>query len=479
MRQELARNRQNRGSESNSAWARLWRGVPAGWANDGGAWRGRVRLRTLSNLRWLAIGGQSAALFVVRFGLNYHLPLLGCVVAVALSAALNLFLVLRYPPTHRLTNREATAQLAYDVSQLGALLYLTGGIENPFALMFLAPVVIAAATLNLGNTLLLAALALAAVSVIAVYHDPLPWAANEALHLPELYQGGIWASLVIGIGFTSIYAWRIASEAARMQAGLAATQLALSHEHRLASLGALATAAAHELGTPLGTIAVVARELERALPPSSAEVEDVRLLRAEAERCRGILTRLARPEESLLGEAQRLPLGALLDEIAAEYRGGDVEIRVELNPWPQGGGEPKVWRIPELLHGLGNLVANAADFAGDVVRVRAEWDASELRLSVEDDGPGFAPEILERIGEPYVTSRPGSYALGETELSPSDSFAGQQGMGLGFFIAKTLLEQTGGAVTAGNIDHVGARVAVRWPRGAVDGDGRPGRMTVG
>ena len=146
---------------------------------------------------------------------------------------------------------------------------------------------------------------------------PLPWPAGEALLLPQLYQAGIWTALVIGIGFTSVYAWRIASESARMSAGLAATQLALSREHRLAALGALATAAAHELGTPLGTIAVVARELERALPENSAEVEDVRLLREQAERCRAIIARLANPEEALLGATARLPLGAFLDDIAA------------------------------------------------------------------------------------------------------------------------------------------------------------------
>jgi two-component system sensor histidine kinase RegB len=456
-----------------NTWARLWRDVPGGWSAGTTSMRGRVRLRRLTNLRWLAIGGQSAALYIVHFGLNYRLPLLPCAAAVGLSIVLNLFLAIRYRATHLMTNREATAQLAFDELQLGALLYLTGGIENPFTFMFLAPVVIAAASLNLGNTMLLVGLALASVCVIGVYHQPLPWAFNQALHLPALYQGGIWASLVICIGFTSINAWRIASEGSRMQAGLAATQLALSHENRLASLGALATAAAHELGTPLGTIAVVARELERALPPDSPEAEDLRLLRAEAERCRGILTRLARPEESLLGAAERLPLGALLDEIANEYRGGDLEIHIELKQLMGGGAEPKVWRIPELLHGLGNFVANAADFAASEVRVRAQWSSSELVLSVEDDGPGFAPEILERIGEPYVTSRPGSYALGNTEISPTDAFTGQQGMGLGFFIAKTLLEQTGGTVNASNSDS-GASVEVRWPRGAVDGERRPG-----
>ena len=438
--------------------------------------RGRVRLRTLSNLRWLAVAGQSATLFLVHFGLNYRLPFVSCIIAIALSALLNVVLAIRYPATHRLTNREASFYLAYDIVQLAALLYLTGGIENPFTLMFLAPVVIAAATLDLGNTLILAGLAFLSVSVIAVSHAPLPWAANESLPLPPLYLGGIWASLVIGIGFTSIYAWRIASEGTRMQAGLSATQLALAREHRLASLGALATAAAHELGTPLGTIAVVARELERALPPDSPEAEDVRLLRAQAERCRGILTRLARPEESALGTAERLPLGALLDEIANEYRGGEVEIAISLASGDDG--EPKVWRVPELLHGLGNIVANAADFALSQVRIEAYWTAAELRLLVADDGPGFAPEILERIGEPYVTSRPGSYALGETELGPRDAFAGQQGMGLGFFIAKTLIERTGGSVRARNLAGKGARVAIRWPRGAIDGERQPGPVTI-
>ena len=468
----------------NSTLMTRWRGWTAAWNAErdtdrfavSSLARGRVRLRTLNNLRWLAIAGQSAALFLVHYGLDYNLPLVPCMVAIALSVLVNLVLSIRYPATHRLTNREATLYLAYDVVQLAALLYLTGGIANPFSLMFLAPVVIAAATLDLGNTLILAGIAFLSVSVIAVRHAPLPWAANESLALPPLYLGGIWASLVIGIGFTSIYAWRIASESARMSAGLTATQLALAREHRLASLGALATAAAHELGTPLGTIAVVARELERALPENSPEAEDVRLLRAQAERCRSILTRLARPEESALGATQRLPLGALLDEIASEYRGGDVAITIALEPG--GDGEPKVWRVPELIHGLGNIVANAADFAVSQVRIEARWTMADLRLSVEDDGQGFAPEILERIGEPYVTSRPGSYALGETQLTPSDDFTGQQGMGLGFFSAKTLIERTGGSVKARNLPNGGARVALRWPRGAIDGDRQPGSSPV-
>ena len=433
---------------------------------------GRVRLRTLSNLRWLAVAGQSAALFLVYFALGYSLPILYSAVAIAVSAALNVVLALRYPPSHRLTNREATFYLAFDVLQLGALLYLTGGITNPFALMFVAPVVIAASTLNLGNVLILAGISFVSVSLIAIVHRPLPWPAGEELLLPQLYQAGIWTALVIGIGFTSVYAWRIASESARMSAGLAATQLALSREHRLAALGALATAAAHELGTPLGTIAVVARELERALPENSGEVEDVRLLRQQAERCRAIIARLANPEEALVGATARLPLGAFLDDIAAHHRGEDVAITVSV-AMTKDSAVPQVWRAPELLHGLGNIIENAADFANATVAVSARWDEQFLDISVADDGPGFAPEIFEALGEPYITSRPGHHALVETDMGPQGPLDEHEGMGLGFFIAKILLEQTGGLVQAENPPGGGAMVSIRWARGVIDGPQPP------
>jgi two-component system sensor histidine kinase RegB len=434
--------------------------------------RGRVRLRTLSNLRWMATTGQTIALFVIYFGFGYDLPIVWCLACVVWSVALNLFLAFRYPASHRLTNREATVYLAIDVLQLTALLYLTGGIENPFAFMFIAPVVIAASTLNLGNTMILGAVALGAASIISVVHEPLPWSAD--FHLPALYLAGAWTSLVLSLGFTSVYAWRIASEGARLSAGLAATQLALSREQRLSSIGALATAAAHELGSPLGTIAVVAHELERVLPAGSPEAEDARLLRSQAERCRMILMKLARPDEPMLGDTARLPICALLDDLADTYRDEELEIVISAVPGDRETPQPQVWRAPELLHGLGNIIENAADFARSRVRIEASWTATALKVSVEDDGPGFAPDIFERIGEPYITSRPGDHAVGDTEINPPAARIGKhEGMGLGFFIAKTLLEQTGGNVKATNPPGGGARVSVSWVRGQIDGDTPP------
>jgi two-component system sensor histidine kinase RegB len=428
--------------------------------------RGRVRLGTLNNLRWLAVVGQAIALLVVRLVLDFDFPVLLAASPIAASAVLNIILAIAYPAAKRLSAREATAFLAYDIVQLAALLFFTGGIENPFALLFLAPVVISAATLDVLSTLFLGGLSFAAILFLWQAHLPLPWSPVNGFSLSPLYQIGIWVSLLLGIGFTSIYAWRIASEGTRMSAALSATQLALAREHRLASLGALAAAAAHELGTPLGTIAVVAHELARELA-TSPHADDFRLLRGEAERCRAILARLAQPEESVVGHTERLPVGALLDDIAAPHRGVDVVISLDL----QQGPAPQIWRVPEILHGLGNLIENAADFASKEVRLRARWNANVLSIEVMDDGPGFAAEIFEQIGEPYVTSRPASRKDIHRELNIADGK--QEGMGLGFFIAKTLIEQTGGNVTAANRVGGGAIVTVVWPRGAIDGESPP------
>lgn len=421
----------------------------------------RVRLGTLNNLRWLAVVGQSAAILIVHEALGFELPVLLCLAPIAASAILNIVLAIAHPASRRLTSREAAMFLAYDILQLAALLYLTGGMDNPFALMFVAPVVIAAATLDLLSTIFLVSLSAAAVVYLAVFHLPLPWMPNEEFKLAPLYRFGIWASILLGIGFTTIYARRIASEAARMSAALSATQLALEREHRLAAIGALATAAAHELGTPLGTIAVVARELEREAVEGSPQAEDLKLLRAQAERCRAILTRLAQPEAEAMSPAERLPLGALLDDIAMPHRGFDVDIVIDA----QSGPAPKVWRAPEILSGLGNLIENAADFANRRVNLRARWDDKSLSVDVMDDGPGFSVDIFEQIGEPYVTTRPRRPGMRD------DGAPG--GMGLGFFIAKTLIERTGGTLKAGNRPEGGAIVSASWPRGAIDGDAPP------
>jgi two-component system sensor histidine kinase RegB len=422
----------------------------------------RVRLRTLIFLRWLGIAGQTTSIVIVFFGLRYELPIELCAAEIATSAVFNLALTSLYPTSRQLTEREAIFHLSFDIVQLTSLLMLTGGIQNPFTLLFIAPVVISATNLSLPATLGLAGFTLSCVTLISFLHWPLPWDPNEPIELPLFYLAGNWISLTLGIGFTLIYAWRTADEARGMQTALAATQDALAREQRLSDLGALAAATAHELGTPLGTIAVVARELEREVPANTPWLDDIKLLRSQAERCREILGKLAQHDT---GEddvaAQRLPLAALLDEIAEPHRGFGVEVKIEA----RGEGSLSVRRRPEVIHALGNLIENAVDFATATVTVDAVWTDSEIRLTITDDGPGFDPIVIERLGEPYVTTRSASQNAMKTTEEGRNAHSG---LGLGFFIAKTLIERTGGGVDFSNATKRGATVAVRWPRSALE-----------
>jgi two-component system sensor histidine kinase RegB len=311
-------------------------------------------------------------------------------------------------------------------------------------------------------------LAFGSISFISIFHWPLPWDPEAPLLLPSLYVAGNWISLSLGIGFSLIYAWRTADEARRMQAALAATQSALAREQRLSDLGALAAAAAHELGTPLGTIAVVARELERDMGQKAPWIDDVRLLRSQAERCREILSQLSQQDTNEDNISKRLPLVALLDEIAEPHRGFGIDIVVSTLTT----GTLSVVRSPEVMHGLGNLVENAVDFAQSKVEIDARWDDDTVQITIRDDGTGFAPEILTRLGEPYVTSRAGTDAERPANLNHSTHAEGHAGMGLGFFIAKTLLERIGGRLAFGNQPGSGARIGLSIPRQSLENAAR-------
>ena len=392
--------------------------------------------------------GQALALLFVHYGLNFPLPIGIALVVVGVSAALNLVVFLVYPASYRLTDRGAAVYLGFDLLQLAALLFLTGGLTNPFSLLILVPVTISATILSLVSTVGLGALALACVTFLAFLHLPLPWD-RTGLVLPELFVVGTWAALALGMIFISIYAWQVAAEARRMSDALTATQLALSREQQLSALGGLAAAAAHELGTPLGTITLVAKELARDLPKEGPLAEDLTLLTSQVERCREILARLSRKPEGQQDTAfSVLPLTALAEAAAAAHRRGGVTVDIA----PHGKGTtPLVRRSPEIVHGLGNLVQNAVDFARGKVSIVIDWTASEIAIQVQDDGLGIDAEILSALGEPYTTSR------------PDDG-----GMGLGVFIAKTLLEHTGASVSFANRPGGGCEVAIIWPRAILE-----------
>jgi two-component system, sensor histidine kinase RegB len=422
--------------------------------------RQHVRLDRLVRLRWLAVVGQTAAVLGVHYGLEFELPLWPCLTAIALSAWLNVALSLRDPTAQRLGPDQAAWLLAFDIAQLAALLFLTGGLQNPFALLLLGPVLISAMALPPRYTLMLGAFAVLCATALVFTHYPLPWESSDPLIMPPLFMFGIWLSILIAIGFIGVYAWQVAESARQLSDALAATELVLAREQHLSQLDGLAAAAAHELATPLSTIAVIAKELERALAPGDPQTDDVRLLREQAQRCREILGKLAElPSEGM--PFDRTPLSALIEEVVAPHRHFGIEIDVVLPP--ERAGEPIAPRNPALLYGLGNLVENAVDFAKTRVEVAARWSAREIALTIADDGPGFSPEVIDRLGEPYLTSR---RRRREAEDEPS-------GLGLGFFIAKTLLERSGAKLAFANrtTPEHGAVVHVRWDRADFDQTG--------
>jgi two-component system sensor histidine kinase RegB len=416
--------------------------------------RRNVRLDTLVRLRWLAIIGQTTAVLVVYFGLDFELPIWACLAVIALSAWLNVALRLRFHMTQRLEPDRAAWLLAFDIAELAVLLFLTGGLQNPFAFLFLAPVLLSATALPPRFTLLLGAFAVACATVLVFVHYPLPWDSDDPLRLPPVYMMGVWLSILLAIGFISVYAWQITEEARQLSDALAATELVLAREQHLSQLDGLAAAAAHELGTPLSTISVIAKELENAIAPNAPHGDDVRLLREQATRCRDILAKLT--ELSSSGEPfDRMPLTALIEEVVAPHR--NFGVAIDVNAPSDRASEPVGARNPAILYGLGNLLENAVDFARERVIVGAQWNDETIDVTISDDGPGFAPEIMDRIGEPYVTSR---------HRDVNDAGEEPTGLGLGFFIAKTLLERSGATLTFENRsfpDH-GATVKVRWPR---------------
>ena len=428
----------------------------------------RLRLQTAVRLRWFGVVGQLLTVCFVYLGLGFPLPFGICVGFIALSAWLNVFLRIRYPARTRLSSALATSLLAYDILQLSALLYLTGGIENPFTFLLVAPVTVSAATLPPRNTIALGLLGAGATIFLVFYHLPLPWAPGSRPELLPIYKVGLLASVLSGMIFLALYAWRLAKEARQMADALTATELVLAREQQLHALDGLAAAAAHELGSPLSTITVVAKELAREAPKGGHLADDLALLQSQAARCKEILKKLTGGPTEPDPLHARMSVTQLIEEAAEPYRGFSINLVVTASAEPgsegKAGIEPVGERRPGVMYGLGNLVENAVDFARERVEIAAKWSAKEITITITDDGPGVPPDVMDALGEPYITTRPSRRPGITKDGAPS-------GLGLGFFIAKTLLERSGATVALDNRawpEH-GAVVKVSWPRSTFEG----------
>jgi two-component system, sensor histidine kinase RegB len=425
-----------------------------------------VRLQTLVIFRWWAIAGQSAAVIIAIFVYGLQLQLAAVVTMIGLAVLANVVTSATNPETRRLSDREALLLLGFDTLQLGALILLTGGLNNPFAALMLVPVTIAATVLRLQLTLVLAVITVMLIGLAAIWHEPLLSASGEAITMPPLLRMGFLVSLIIGTVFLAVYARLVSRELQVLSEALVATQLALAREQKLTDLGGVVAAAAHELGTPLATIKLVSTELAEELASNAEHAEDARLIAAQADRCRDILRSMGRAGKEDL-QLLRAPLETVVKEAAEPHLNRGKNLLFAVGPEDMGdiGHQPVIQRAPEVIHGLRNLIQNATDFARSTVEIEATWSEKKIIVRIEDDGPGFPESVMPRIGDPFVRRR----RLAEDRSSRP----GYEGMGLGLFIAKTLLERSGARLSFANGSQVndlggaGAIVIVEWPREAL------------
>ena len=422
-------------------------------------------------LRWVAIVGQLTAILVGQFVYGLQLELGLCYFAVGLSIIGNLVAAFVFPENKRLSERENLSMVMFDLLQLGFLLFLSGGMHNPFALLLLGPVTVSAAVLTTRSTLLAGGTAIAMVTLLSKFHLSLRTDQGFILRVPDVFLFGNWIALVIAIVFIGAYSRRITSEMHSMSDALTATQMALSREQKLTDLGGVIAAAAHELGTPLATIKLASSELMDELEDREDLREDAALIREQADRCRDILRDMGQAGKDDL-HLRQAPLMTVIAEAAEPHahRGKAVHFSHD----PLAGVEmsqPAILRKPEIIHGLRNLVQNAVDFASKNVWVEGHWTADTISIRIVDDGTGFPPHLIGRIGDPFVGRR-------KTPSEGQDR-PGYEGMGLGLFIAKTLLERSGAELSFANgsdpymtapdaAKHTGAIVEVKWPRDTID-----------
>ncbi len=425
-----------------------------------------VRLRTLVILRWFAITGQTLAVVIGIwvYGLQLQTGLIAMTIGASVIA--NLFTSFIYRENKRLSELEAMMMIVFDILQLGLLLFLTGGLHNPFALLLLAPVTIGATVLRLRSTVILGVMSIGIVTLLSTYYLPLLSGSGFPLVLPGLFRFGFWLALLIGVVFLALYARQVTTEMHTMSEALVATQLALAREQKLTDLGGVVAAAAHELGTPLATIKLVSAELIDELENDPELAEDARLIREQADRCRDILRSMGRAGKDDK-HMRRAPLETVVQEAAQPHQNRGKSLNFSIQPETgQPSRQPVITRRPEVVHGLRNLNQNAVDFARTEVEVEIGWTDQRIAVRIIDDGDGFPSQVLGRIGDPFVRRR--------KTADDSAQRPGYEGMGLGLFIAKTLLERSGAQLTFANGrpggGDGGAIVRVEWPRAQLDVD---------
>ena len=427
-----------------------------------------IRLRTMIFIRWVAVTGQLAAIIIAFQYFELALDLSLCFFAVGLSALANILASLFFPQSKRLSELENVFMILFDLFQLAFLLFLTGGLNNPFSFLLVAPVVVSAAALKKKSTIIIGSAAVLIVTLLSYFFVPLETLSGKTLTIPDIFLFGNWVAISTGIVFLAFYSNRVTSELNTMSDALFATQAALSREQKLTDLGGVVAAAAHELGTPLATIKLTSSELIEELKNFPELHDDAILIRDQADRCGDILNGMGGAGKDDLQMHQTL-LAEIIREAAEPHSQRGVTIETKISDGHKGGiDEPYIIRRPEIIHGLRNMIQNAVDFATSKVWVESSWTKESITITISDDGYGYPPNLLGRLGDPFLGTKIGK-----------ENRQGYEGMGLGLFIAKTLLERTGAKISFSNGDRnqtsahskreaSGAIVEIYWPRKKVE-----------
>jgi len=403
--------------------------------------------KTLVNLRWIAITGQLITINFVHFYLKLNLPYIETHIVIFIGLITNIVLQFNIR-TNQLKDLSSSLFLAYDLLQIGALLYLTGGIFNPFALLIIVPTIVSSTFLSMGTTIILGTLTIGLLFVLKENHKMLPGLDTYNFDFPEYYLAGTLVSIIIGLVFLSYFGIRFSGETKKRTEALNKLQQVMAKEYELDSLGGQAAAAAHSLGTPLATISVVIKELKKEIGDKSKHSKDLDLLISQAKRCSDILKKISKKEISDDQFINLVKVEDLLEEIIISFEEtSDKKITLlengDLN-------KINIKKSPEIVYGLRNFIGNAIKFADREVCIKLESDEKMLVLTVNDDGPGFAEDIIKLIGEPYL-------------MSKSKKIIGRVGLGLGIFLGKTLLERKKARLTFSNKEDLkGATVKISW-----------------
>jgi len=403
--------------------------------------------KTLVNLRWIAIIGQIIAINFVHFYLKLDLPYIETHIIIFIGLITNIVLQFNIR-TNQLKDFSSSLFLVYDLLQLSTLLYLTGGIFNPFALLIIIPTIVSSTFLSMGTTIILGTLTIGLLFILKEYHKILPGLDIYNFNFPEYYLAGALVSIIIGLVFLSYFGIRFSGETKKRSEALDKLQQVMAKEYELDSLDGQAAAAAHSLGTPLATISVVAKELKKEIGDRSKYSKDLDLLISQSKRCSDILKKISKKEISDDQFINLIKVESLLEEIIISFKEtSDKKITLLEN-----GDKNKIniKRSPEIVFGLRNFIGNAIKFADREVRIKLISDEHNLVLIVNDDGPGFAEDIIKLIGEPYLKSR-------------SKQITNKAGLGLGIFLGKTLLERKKAQLTFFNREDLkGAAVKITW-----------------